>query len=104
MLLKDPKGMLFSTEFLLTIILFLLIIGIVANLIDKTDEKILNSLQTNNLESLTSKVVDNLISSPGSPESWEKLSSFNNVIPGLSIQNKNKETIINTISFKKINI
>jgi len=103
MLLKDPKGMLFSTEFLLTIILFILIIGIVANLIDKSDEKILNSIKTNNLESFSSKVADNLISSPGSPENWEKLSSFNNVIPGLSIQNENKETIINTISFKKIN-
>lgn len=102
MLLKDSKGMLFSTEFLLTIVLFLLIIGIVANLIDKTDEKILNSMKKNNLESLTSKVADNLISSPGSPENWEKLSSLNNVIPGLSIQNENKEVLINTISFKKI--
>ena len=103
MLLKDQKGMLFSTEFLLTIILFILIMGIVANLIDKSDEKILNSIKTNNLESFSSKVADNLISSPGSPENWEKLSNFNNVIPGLSIQNENKETIINTISFKKIN-
>ena len=103
MLLKDPKGMLFSTEFLLTIILFVLIMGIVANLIDNSNEKILSSIEINNLESLTSKVADNLISSPGSPENWEKLSSFNNVVPGLSIQNENKETIINTISFKKIN-
>ena len=103
MLLKDSKGMLFSTEFLLTIILFILIIGIVANLIDASNEKILNSVQTNNLESLTYKVADNLISSPGSPENWEKLSNFNNVIPGLAIQNENKEVLINTISFKKIN-
>lgn len=102
MLLKDSKGMLFSTEFLLTIILIVLIMGIVVNLIDKSDEKILNSLKTNNLEGLALKVVDNLISSPGSPENWEKLSNFNNVIPGLSIQNENKETILNTISFKKI--
>jgi hypothetical protein len=102
MILEDSKGMLFSTEFLLTIILFILIIGIVANLMDMSDEKILNSMKTNNLESLTSKVADNLISNPGSPENWEKLSNFNNVIPGLSIQNENKETLINTISFKKI--
>ena len=104
MLLKDLKGSLFSAEFLLTIVLIILIIGIVANLIDKSDEKILNSIKTNNLEGLTSKVADNLISSPGSPENWEKLSNFNNVIPGLSIQNENKEIIVNTISFKKIEV
>ncbi|MCL2115010.1 MAG: hypothetical protein FWH29_02180 [Methanobrevibacter sp.] len=104
MLLKESKGMLFSTEFLLTIILLVLIIGIIANLMDRTDEKILNSMKTNNLESYSSKVADSLINSPGSPENWEKLSSFNNVIPGLSLQNENKETILNTISFKKIKI
>ncbi|MDR2967452.1 MAG: hypothetical protein LBU74_05850 [Methanobacteriaceae archaeon] len=102
-LLKDSKGILFSTEFLLTIILFVLIIGIVASLMVKTDEKILNSIKTNNLESYSSKVADSLISSPGSPENWEKLSNFNNVIAGLSIQNGNKEVLLNTISFKKIN-
>jgi len=103
MLFKDSKGMMFSTEFLLTIVLFVVIIGIVANLMGYSDEKILNSIKTNNLESLTSKVADNLISSPGSPENWEESSNFNYVIAGLSIQNENKEIIINTISYKKIN-
>jgi len=102
MLLKDSKGMLFSAEFLLTLVLFVVIIGIVANLMDNSNEKILNSIKINNLESFTSKTADTLISNPGSPENWEKLSNLNNVIPGLAIQNENKETIINTISFKKI--
>jgi len=99
---KDSKGMLFSTEFLLTLILFVIIIGIVANLMDNSNEKILNSIKINNLESYTSKVADNLITSPGSPENWETIPSFNNVIAGLSIKNENKETVINTISYKKI--
>ncbi|KZX14610.1 hypothetical protein MBCUT_20000 [Methanobrevibacter cuticularis] len=101
---KDSKGVLFSTDFLLGLFLFIIAIGMMINIIDNSDDKILNSLEVNNLERLTSEIADYLINNPGSPENWENLNDYNDVSPGLAIRNGNNDTIINSISFKKIKI
>ena len=102
MFLADSKGFVFSTDLLLTLFLIILIIGIVANIIDSSNEKIINPLEVAELERISSEAVDVLINNPGTPNNWEELSDFSGVRPGLAIQNENEESLINTISFKKI--
>ena len=101
---KDSKGMIFSTDLLLVLLLFIVILGIVANIIYSSNEKILNPLEVAELERLSGEVVDNLINNPGTPSHWENFFNFDGVSPGLAIENSGGEAIINTISFKKIKI
>ena len=104
LLYKDCKGMIFSTDLLLTLLLLVLVFGIVANIIDSSNERIINPLEMAELERLSNEVVDNLINNPGTPFHWEELFNFARVIPGLAIENNDSEAIINTVSFKKIKI
>ena len=104
MFLKDSKGSIFSTDLILTLFLFILILGIVANITDSSNEKIINPLEIAELERLSGEVVDNLINNPGTPSHWEKLSDYGNVRPGLAIENNEDKPIINTISYEKIKI
>ena len=101
---KDSKGMIFSTDLIIVLVLFILILGIIANIIDSSNDKILNPLEVAELERLSGEVVDNLINNPGTPRHWENLFSFNGVNPGLAIENDAGRAIINTVSFKKIKI
>jgi len=100
----DSKGILFSTDFLLTLLLFVIVIGIIANIIDSSNEKVLNPLEVAELERLTNIAVDNLLNNPGSPSHWENMNNFQSVIPGLAIEYSNNEGMINTVSFKKLEI
>jgi len=101
---KDCKGMIFSTDLLLVLFLFIIILGIIANIVDSSNDKIINPLEVAGLERLSGEVVDNLINNPGTPRHWEELYSFDGVMPGLAIENTGGGTIINTVSFKKIKI
>ncbi|MBZ9570477.1 hypothetical protein KQY27_02820 [Methanobrevibacter sp. TMH8] len=101
---KDSYGITFSTDLLLVVFLLILVLGIVANTIDSSNEKIINPLEVAELERITNEVVDSLINNPGTPSHWEELINFNGVNPGLAIENSANKTIINTISFKKIKI
>jgi len=101
-IITDSRGIVFSTDFLLTLLLFVIVIGIVANIIDNSNEKVLNPLEVAELERLTETAVDNLLNNPGSPPNWENMYSFEGVIPGLATQNLMNEGVINTVSFRKI--
>ena len=101
---KDSQGMMFSTDLLLTLLLFIIVLGIIANIIDSSNEKILNPLEVAELERLSGEVVDSLINNPGTPSQWENFFNFDGVRPGLAIENDVGGAIINTISFKKIKI
>lgn len=104
LLYKDCKGMNFSTDLLIALFLFVIVLGIIANIIDSSNDKIINPLEVAELERLSGEVVDNLINNPGTPNHWEELYSFDGVKPGLAIENTGGGTIINTVSFKKIKI
>jgi hypothetical protein len=104
MIKKDYNGMLFSTDLVLTLVLFTLILGTMFTIIDNSKDRTLNSLETAELKKLTSEIVDKLLNNPGTPTHWENLSEFNIVNPGLSIENQANHSFINTISFKKIKI
>ena len=96
-LIKDQYGLLYSTELLLSIILLIFIIGVVANLCDGLDEKILSEEELSSLEAIAIESSDYLLNNPGNPEKWEENVDLGdgivskNIIPGLAIKNKNVE-------------
>lgn len=117
----NNKGIIFSTDLLLGLIIFLFITAIIANLTDKVNDKILDKTEISNLEELAIETTDYLIKNPGNPEEWESNSELsqeiekNYIIPGLAIKNKNvangqfkdestnpEKIIPNTIDYDKL--
>ena len=96
-LIKDQYGLLHSSELLLSIILLIFIIGVVANLSDGLNEKILSEEEISSLEAIAIESSDYLLNNPGNPENWEEDDGLKNgivsknIIPGLAIKNKNVE-------------
>ena len=96
-LIKDQYGLLYSSELLLSIILLIFIIGVVANLSDGLNEKILSEEEISSLEAIAIESSDYLLNNPGNPENWEDDEGLKNgivsknIIPGLAIKNKNVE-------------
>ena len=96
-LIKDQYGLLYSSELLLSIILLIFIIGVVANLSDGLNEKILSEEEIASLEAIAIESSDYLLNNPGNPENWEEDDGLKNgivsknIIPGLAIKNKNVE-------------
>ena len=96
-LIKDQYGLLYSSELLLSIIVLIFIIGIIANLSDGLNEKMLSEEELSSLESIAIESSDYLLNNPGNPENWEEDQGLNNgivsksIIPGLAIKNKNVE-------------
>ncbi|MBP5785322.1 MAG: hypothetical protein J6W16_07050, partial [Methanobrevibacter sp.] len=93
-LIKDQYGLLQSSELLLTIILLIFIIGIVANLSDDLNERVLSEEELSSLEAIAIESSDYLLNNPGNPENWEDDEGLDNgivskkIIPGLAIKNK----------------
>ena len=96
-LIKDQYVLLYSSELLLSIILLIFIIGVVANLSDGLNEKILSEEEISSLEAIAIESSDYLLNNPGNPENWEDDEGLKNgivsknIIPGLAIKNKNVE-------------
>lgn len=96
-LIKDQSGLLYSSELLLSIILLIFIIGLVANLSDGLNEKILSEEEISSLETIAIESSDYLLNNPGNPENWEEDDGLEDgivskkIIPGLAIKNKNVE-------------
>ena len=94
-IIKDQHGLLYSSELLLSIIVLIFIIGIIANLSDGLNEKMLTEEELSSLEAIAIESSDYLLSNPGNPENWEEDIGLNNgivsknIIPGLAIKNKN---------------
>ena len=120
-IIKDEYGLLYSTELLLSIILLLFIIGIMANLSDGLNERMLMEEESSSLEGMAVETSDYLLNNPGSPENWEENEGLtngmvpSNIIPGLAIKNRNVENgefysessdgekiMSNTISYNKL--
>ena len=94
---KDQCGLLYSTELLLSIILLVFIIGVMANLSDDLNEKILAEEKFSSLESIASESSDYLLNNPGRPENWEDDNGLDNgivsssIVAGLAIKKKDME-------------
>ena len=96
-IIKDQYGLLYSSELLLSIIVLIFIIGIISNLSDGLNEKMLTEEELSSLEAIAIESSDYLLNNPGNPENWEEDERLNNgivsknIIPGLAIKNKNVE-------------
>ncbi len=87
-----------TIEIAIVLIVVLLISGTVLSSFENATDRIVNAQERENMEILTSQVVENLINNPGVPDNWfESLKGT----PGLAIVNEGGETIPNSVSYSK---
>ena len=79
-IIKDQYGLLYSSELLLSIIVLIFIIGIISNLSDGLNEKMLTEEELSSLEAIAIESSDYLLNNPGNPENWEEDERLNNGI------------------------
>lgn len=87
-----------TIEIGIVLIIILLIIGVTLTSYENTTDKIVNLQEKENMETLASEFVDNLINNPGMPENWYESGKGT---PGLAIINEGGEIIPNSISYSK---
>ena len=93
----DNKGS-STLEMTVILIIILLIIGIFIASVENVADKIVTTQENENLETVMSETVDNLINNPGDSENWFKLGKGT---PGLAIVNEGEEIVPNSISYSK---
>ena len=88
-----------AIEIGIILIIILVIFGTILASIENSTEKVMKEVETNNMEKLTSEVIDNLINNPGVPENWNEYSKGT---PGLAVVNEEGQTIPNSVSYAKL--
>ena len=83
----------------LMLIVILMIFGVILSSVENTSEKIIKTQEINNMEKLTTEVLNNLINNPGVPENWNE---YDKGTPGLAIVNEEGQTIPNSVSYAKL--
>ena len=85
-------------EIAIAAVIILLICGAILTSFESTTNKIVSAQEKENMETLISEVVDNLINNPGIPDNWFEISKGT---PGLAITNEEGEIIPNSVSYQK---
>ena len=85
-------------EIAIAAVIILLICGAILTSFENTTNKIVSAQEKENMETLISEVVDNLINNPGIPDNWFEISKGT---PGLAIINEEGEIIPNSVSYPK---
>lgn len=85
-------------EVTIILITILMVLGLVLTSMENANEKVMKTQEINNMEKLTSEVVDNLINNPGIPDNWYEHESGT---PGLAIVNDGGQVIPNSVSYTK---
>lgn len=80
------------------LIVILMIFGVVLSSVEDTSQKIIRTQEINNMEKLTTEILDNLINNPGVPENWNE---YDRGTPGLAIINEEGQTVPNSVSYAK---
>lgn len=80
------------------LIVILMIFGVVLSSVEDTSQKIIRTREINNMEKLTTEILDNLINNPGVPENWNE---YDRGTPGLAIVNEEGQTVPNSVSYAK---
>lgn len=102
--MEEKKGMVFSIDLMLALIIITILLGVSADTMDIMGWKIQDYSYTNSLERITIGAADMLIKNPGSPENWEELGDFNGITPGLAdVDPVTMKARPNTLSVTKIN-
>ena len=81
------------------LIVILMIFGVVLSHVEDATHKVINAQETNNMEKLTSEVLDHLINNPGVPDNWNE---YREGTPGLAIINEGGLVIPNSVSYAKL--
>lgn len=95
--MMDSKGSV-TIELGIVLVILILIIGVMLAAFENTNEKIMNAQNRENIETLITEVVDNLINNPGSPDNWHERVKGT---PGLAIINEEGQIIPNSVSWNK---
>lgn len=82
----------------IVLIILLLISGIILTSFENATDKIVKTQEKENIETLLTEIVDNLINNPGVPENWFE---YEKGTVGLAIVNEGGETIPNSVSYSK---
>ncbi|MGJ7029193.1 MULTISPECIES: hypothetical protein [Methanothermobacter] len=77
--------MLFSTDFLLSLIIVTIILGFSAGLIDAEESRLAESFREDHVKKRAADGVEVLINSPGDPPGWENLPAAMCRSPGLAV-------------------
>lgn len=93
----DSRGSM-AIELGIVLVLILLISGAILISVENTTDKILNAEEKENMESLVSEAVDNLINNPGVPDNWHEIKKGT---PGLAVVSEDGEIIPNSVSYQK---
>lgn len=97
----DQKALFFSTDLLLSLVIFSIILGLSADMIDNYSIQMQKQLSRNCHERLAREATDILIKTAGSPDNWEELSSHEVKIPGLSKKDSNLICYKKALQLKK---
>jgi len=101
---EEIKGMVFSVDLMLALIIITVILGISADAMDIASSKMEEYSHASSMERITCESADMLIETPGSPENWEELRDLNGVTPGLAEINPDTGEIQpKTLNIRKIN-
>jgi archaellum component FlaG (FlaF/FlaG flagellin family) len=93
----DSRGNI-AAEIALVLIIVVLIAGTVLTAFENSTEKVVTMQERQNMKTMSSQLVDNLINNPGVPDNWHEYGSGT---PGLAVQNEGNETIPNSVSYGK---
>ena len=88
-----------AIEIGMVLIAILVIFGAILTSIENSTEKVIKATEANNMEKLTSEMVDTLINNPGIPENWNEYSKGT---PGLAIVNDDGKIVPNSVSYAKL--
>ena len=88
-----------AIEISIILIIILLIFGVIHESVENSTEKVIKATQTNNMEKLTSEIIDNLINNPGVPDNWYE---NDRGTPGLAIVNDGGQTVPNSVAYSKL--
>jgi hypothetical protein len=100
-LFKDKKGMVFSIDVMMALILVAITIGMSANALDIVNFKITDYSAGKSLDRIAVDSAEILINTPGS-SNWEDSNNTMFVTPGLAEDNNGSKNSTNTLSIKKI--
>lgn len=96
----DDKGLVFTTDVLLAIIIVTISLGMMTNQLDIMNYQIQDFTLRGGLEQQVNDAADYLIKSPGSPSNWENQSS-SSTLPGLAVMDRGYP-VANFLHHKKI--
>ncbi len=103
-LMEEIRGLVFSTDLMMALIIITVVLGVSADAMDSVVTKIQYSSYANSVDRMAVGAADMLIKNPGTPENWEELGNFNGVTPGLAHVNRvNSGLSQKILSLKKIN-